>query len=155
MPTAPHFTSDQAPYGSLANLRIDPGTSGNTAAAARRDAYYHRLIAEGDTLWARAHSYREISDMHRRAAMSLGIEREWAYVPVHLQECPACGEKVKAGVAVCKHCHAILDAEKAAQHGLSIATASPVQPKNAIAPRTAASAPPSAAAGDRTRDTSS
>jgi len=88
------------------------------AATARRDAYYHRLIGEGDTMWARGHSFREISDLHRRAAMALGIEREWAYVPMRMSECPACGEKVKTGVAVCKHCHAILDAEKAAQHGL-------------------------------------
>lgn len=88
------------------------------AATARRDAYYHRLIGEGDTMWARGHSFREISDLHRRAAMALGVEREWAYVPMRMSECPACGEKVKTGVAVCKHCHAILDAEKAAQHGL-------------------------------------
>jgi len=88
------------------------------AATARRDTYYHRLIGEGDTLWARGHSFREISDLHRRAAMALGVEREWAYVPVRMSECPACGERVKTGVAVCKHCHAILDAEKAAQHGL-------------------------------------
>jgi hypothetical protein len=92
------------------------------AAAARRDAYYHRLIAEGDTMWARGHSYREISDMHRRAAISLGVEREWAYVPVKMSDCPACGEKVKSGVAVCKHCRAILDAEKAAKHGLGPAS---------------------------------
>jgi len=87
-------------------------------AAARRDGYYHRLIAEGDTLWARGHSFREISDMHRRAALALGLEREWAYVPMRLMDCPACGEKLKPGVAVCKHCGAILDREKAAQHGL-------------------------------------
>lgn len=89
------------------------------AATARRDSYYHRLIAEGDTLWARGHSFREISDMHRRAAIALGVEREWAYVPTRTSECPACGEKIKQGVAVCKHCHAILDPEKAAKHGLS------------------------------------
>ena len=78
------------------------------AATERRDTYYHRLIGEGDTLWARGHSFREISDLHRRAAMTLGVEREWAYVPVRMSECPACGEKVKTGVAICKHCHAIL-----------------------------------------------
>ena len=87
-------------------------------AAARRDAYYQRLITEGDTMWARGHSFREISDLHRRAAISLGVEREWAYVPMRMHECPACGEKVKPAVAVCKHCGAILDAEKAAKHGL-------------------------------------
>lgn len=90
------------------------------SATARRDAYYHRLIGEGDVMWARGHSYREISDMHRRAAIALGVEREWAYVPMKLSDCPACGEKVKTGVAVCKHCRAILDAEKAAQHGLGL-----------------------------------
>ena len=90
-----------------------------TVATERRDAYYHRLIGEGDTLWARGHSFREISDLHRRAAMTLGVEREWAYVPMRLSDCPACGEKVKSGVAVCRHCHAILDREKAAHHGLA------------------------------------
>ena len=84
----------------------------------RRDSYYLQLIGEGDTMWARGHSFREISDLHRRAAISLGIEREWAYVPTKTAECPACGEKVRPGVAVCKHCHAILDPEKAAKHGL-------------------------------------
>jgi hypothetical protein len=69
-------------------------------------------------LWARGHSFREISDLHRRAALALGVEREWAYVPMRMDECPACGEKVKAGVAVYKHCRAILDEEKAAKHGL-------------------------------------
>ena len=90
------------------------------AARERRDAFYHRLIGEGDTMWARGHSFREISDLHRRAAIGLGVEREWAYVPMRLNDCPACGEKVKQGVAVCKHCGAILDAEKAAKHGLGL-----------------------------------
>ena len=92
------------------------------AASARRDTFYLRLVTEADVMWARGHSYREISDLHRRAALALGMEREWAYVPVRLVDCPACGEKVKPGVAVCKHCHAILDASKAAQHGLGGST---------------------------------
>ena len=89
------------------------------AANRRREAYYHRLIVEGDTMWARGHSFREISDLHRRAAIAMGAERDWAFVPARMAECPACGERVKAGVAVCKHCHAILDKDKAEQHGLS------------------------------------
>jgi transcription initiation factor TFIIIB Brf1 subunit/transcription initiation factor TFIIB len=56
--------------------------------------------------------------MHRRAAISLNMEREWAYIPQRMVDCPACGEKVKPGVAVCRHCGAVLDAEKAAKHGL-------------------------------------
>jgi zinc ribbon protein len=93
------------------------------SATTRRDAYYHQLVAEGDTMWARGHSFREISDLHRRAAIALGVEREWAYVPTRFADCPACGEKVKPGVAVCKHCGAILDAEKAAKHGLGSGSA--------------------------------
>ena len=96
------------------------------AAAARRDAFYHRLVQDGDTLWARGHSFREISDLHRRAAIALGIEREWAYVPTRMKECPACGEKVKEGVAVCRHCRAILNEEKAAKHGLGSPWPQPV-----------------------------
>jgi hypothetical protein len=69
----------------------------------RRDAYYHQLISEGDTMWARGHSFREISDLHRRAVIALGVEREWAYVPTRFADCPACGKKVKPSVAVCKH----------------------------------------------------
>ena len=88
------------------------------AATQRRDAFYQRLVQDADTMWARGHSFREISDMHRRAAIALGAEREWAYVPLRLEDCPLCGEKVKAGVAVCKHCHGILDEEKAARHGI-------------------------------------
>ena len=103
-------------------------------AAARRDTFYQRLVADGDTMWARGHSFREISDLHRRAAISLGIEREWAYVPVRMVDCPACGEKVKPGVAVCKHCRAILNAEKAAQHGLGLATRSNAAPAEPTPP---------------------
>jgi hypothetical protein len=117
------------------------------AATERRDTYYHRLIGEGDTLWARGHSFREISDLHRRAAMALGVEREWAYVPMRMSECPACGEKVKMGVAVCRHCHAILDAEKAAQHGLGVRAANPEPRGN--------SEPPAAAPGPATRSSDS
>lgn len=106
------------------------------AARERRDAFYHQLVADGDTMWARGHSFREISDLHRRAAIALGIEREWAYVPARMEECPACGEKVKPQVAVCRHCHAILDREKAVRHGLGSATAVP--PASGAAPAHAA-----------------
>lgn len=101
-----------------------PSSDELAAAGTRRETYYHRLVSDGDTMWARGHSFREISDLHRRAAISLGIEREWAYVPARMAECPACGERVKVDVAVCKHCGAILDAEKAAKHGLGLGAAS-------------------------------
>lgn len=86
------------------------------AARDGRDAWYRQLITEADEMWARGHSYREISDMHRRAVSAMKMEREWAYVPQRSVECPACGEQVRAGVAICKHCNATLDAERAAKY---------------------------------------
>jgi zinc-ribbon domain len=100
-----------------------PTTEELATASARRDGFYQRLITEGDTRWARGHSFREISDLYRRAAIGLGVEHEWAYVPMRMHECPACGEKVKIGAAVCKHCGAILDEDKAAKHGLDAGAA--------------------------------
>lgn len=94
------------------------------AGQTRRQDWYQQLVSEADTMWARGHSYREISDMHRRAALSLWIDREWAFVPQKMIECPACGENLKPHVAVCKHCGAVLDAEKAAKHGLGAAAKS-------------------------------
>jgi hypothetical protein len=100
-----------------------PSSEELASASARRDGFYQRLITEGDTMWARGHYFPEISDLHRRAAIGLGVEREWAYVPMRMNECPACGEKVKIGVAVCRHCNAILDEERAAKHGLGAGAA--------------------------------
>lgn len=121
-----------------------PTTEELGRARARRDSFYHRLIFEADTMWARGHSFREISDMHRRAAIVLGVEREWAYVPIQMADCPACGEKVKPGVAVCRHCGAILDEEKAARHGLTkapVATGNSTILKNVAGPASAAPRP--------------
>lgn len=92
-------------------------------AIARRDDWYKDLVFQGDQMWARSHNYREISDQHRRAAMALGLAREWAYTPQKLKDCDVCGEKVKPNVAMCKHCGAILDVEKAASHGVNRHTA--------------------------------
>ena len=59
-------------------------------------------MTDGDTIWARGHSFREISDFHRRAAIALGIEQECAYLPVKMSDPRACREKAKPGAAVCK-----------------------------------------------------
>lgn len=95
-----------------------PGDEELSRARAHRDSWYKQLVAEADEMWARGHSYREISDMHRRAVTAMGLEREWAYVPQRQMDCPACGEKLKPGVALCRHCGAILDADRAARYGL-------------------------------------
>jgi hypothetical protein len=80
--------------------------------------FYAQLVVAADGEWERAHNHLLISDLHRRAARFLGIEKEWAYDPKPLVDCPACGAKIKPEVAVCRECHAILDREKALRFGL-------------------------------------
>jgi hypothetical protein len=115
---AADLIQDLEPHGIFVCAGARPTETELATAHARRVEWYQQLIAEADTMWARGHSYREISDMHRRAAIALGVERDWAFVARKMIECPACGEPLKPQVAVCKHCKAILDPEKAAKHGL-------------------------------------
>ncbi len=116
---AADLVQDLANHGVFVCAGARPTDEELARAAALRDSWYQRLVFEGDQMWARSHNYREISDMHRRAAIALGLEREWAYVPTKMVDCPVCGEKVKPGVALCRHCGAILDAAKAARHGVA------------------------------------
>ena len=89
------------------------------AARENLDQFYRALVAAADREWERSHSYLFINDLQRRAAASLGLEKEWyTTTPGPAAECPGCGERVKPGVAVCRVCHAILDREKALALGL-------------------------------------
>lgn len=88
----------------------------------RLATFYRRLVAGADREWERSHSYLFINDVERRAAHYLGLEKEWFYQARETVECPACGEKIKPGVAVCKTCRAILDPTKAANLGLAPAS---------------------------------
>lgn len=89
-------------------------------AEARRklEEFYTRIVLLADREWERSHDYTMITDVQRRAAHWLGVEKDWAYDPKPMAECPACGERVKLGAAVCRACGAVLDREKAAQFGL-------------------------------------
>jgi len=89
------------------------------AARAQLVAFYTRLVFVADQEWERAHNYLFITDVQRRAAHWLHVEKEWAYAPKPMADCPACGEKVRQGVAVCRACGAVLDRAKAAQFGLA------------------------------------
>lgn len=82
------------------------------------DEFYRSLVASADREWERSHSYLFIHDLQRRAAARLGLEKEWHYQARETEECPGCGERVKAGVAVCKSCHAVLNRDKALALGL-------------------------------------
>ncbi|MGB6900059.1 MAG: hypothetical protein WBE12_15790 [Candidatus Acidiferrum sp.] len=94
-------------------------TEGELADARRRlEEFQRRLVAAADLEWERTRNPMFITDLERRAARQLGLEKPWLYDSRPLAECPVCAEKIKHGVAVCKSCGAILDREKAAQYGL-------------------------------------
>jgi hypothetical protein len=96
-------------------------TEAELAEARRRLAEFQRkLVAAADLEWERTKNPMFITDLERRAARQLGLEKPWLYDPKPLADCPVCAEKIKPGVAVCKSCGAILDKEKAAQYGLGV-----------------------------------
>lgn len=85
------------------------------------EGFHLRLVEMADLEWERSHNPMFITDLERRAARELRLDKPWLYDPKPATECPACGEKIKAGVAVCRACGAILDREKAARFGLGMA----------------------------------
>jgi hypothetical protein len=94
-------------------------TEGEFAEARRRlEEFQRRLVAAADLEWERTKNPMFITDLERRAARQLGLEKPWLYDARPLADCPVCAEKIKHGVAVCRSCGAILDREKAAQYGL-------------------------------------
>ena len=94
-------------------------TEAELADARRRlEEFQRRLVNAADLEWERTKNPMFITDLERRAARQLGLEKPWLYDPKPMAECPVCAEKIKHGVAVCRSCGAILDREKAAQYGL-------------------------------------
>src|SRR5712672_1802885 len=89
-------------------------------AEARRllEVFQRRLVASAYHESERTKNPMFITDLERRAARQLGLEKPWLYDARPLADCPVCAEKIKHGVAVCRSCGAILDREKAALYGL-------------------------------------
>jgi len=98
----------------------DSPTEAELADARRRlREFQEKLVAAADLEWERSHNPMFITDLERRAARQLGLEKPWLYDPKPTIECPVCAERIKPGVAVCRACGAILDREKAARFGLA------------------------------------
>lgn len=88
-------------------------------AQARQDSFYLQQIQQADLTYSRApHRPDSITDVQRRGARALGIDRPWLVKLAAMSECPACGGTVKAGAAVCRYCGTIMDEEKAAKFGI-------------------------------------
>src|SRR6202050_4988995 len=66
---AADLIQDLEPHGIFVSAGARPSEDEISVAQTTRLEWYQQLVAEADTMWARGHSYREISDMHRRAAL--------------------------------------------------------------------------------------
>lgn len=71
---------------------------------------YDQLIAEADAHYAN-HKPDDIHDMHRMACRARKQSRQWLNAGTDQESCPACGETVKANIARCPHCTAVLNEE--------------------------------------------
>src|SRR5208282_5368242 len=97
----------------------EPTEAELTEAQMKLESFQRRLVEMADLEWERSHNPMFITDLERRAARELKLDKPWLYDPKPQAECPACGERIKAGVAVCRSCRAILNREKAAEFGLA------------------------------------
>ena len=125
--------ADLRRYGAFLCAGDAPTDEELSEAAARRHAFFTEQVAQADALYARAPNRPEmISDVQRRAARHLGLDRPWLVKIAPMQECPVCGDPVKVGVALCRHCGAVLDESKAARYGVA-ATRARVAPAPHVA----------------------
>jgi len=118
-------------HGVFVAAGLEPTQAELADARRKLDEFQRRLVATADLEWERSHNPMFITDLDRRAARELRLEKPWLYDPKPATECPACAERIKPGVAVCKSCGAILDKQKAAQFGLGVdaSTQSASQPR--------------------------
>lgn len=78
--------------------------------------WFNRLVTAADDEWTKNKNSRVITDRMRVAARTLGLTREWLHKPtaesLNVMDCPACGSTISSTVAICKHCHTIVNVEK-------------------------------------------
>lgn len=77
--------------------------------------YWYRV---GNEEWARRRRYEDIDTNSLEAAEALGENPPWLTRVTEKNVCPGCGTSVKAAIAKCGECGAILDAEKAFNLGM-------------------------------------
>jgi len=105
--------------GAFVPLGDEPTAEEISTAHATRRSYLEKCVRDGDSEYSRSGRVDDIPGEWKRAAAELNVDRDWAFrAPAPTMECPVCAEVLRAGVAICKSCGAVLDKEKAAQYGL-------------------------------------
>lgn len=109
---------DSSFFGVFVCAGTEPTQKELTEAHKRLDHYFMQCIAAADTQWSANPRHDLISGVAKRGARYLKLEREWLSNYTPTMECPACGSRIKPGVAICRGCGAILDRKRAEQFGL-------------------------------------
>jgi hypothetical protein len=99
----------------------EPTAEELTNANERLRKYFSLCVAAADSQWSANPRHDLISGVAKRGARWLKLNSEdhgWMSNFQVMADCPACGTRIKPGVALCRSCGAILDPEKAAQFGI-------------------------------------
>jgi hypothetical protein len=106
------------------------------AAKAKLTQTMVELVAQADKIAMQGPlEAKNIGEHHRKAAKFLNQKRDWSEVSGQLDQCPACFESINPGSAVCKHCEAVLDDDRARKFRLgpyrTVAVVPTVEPEAA------------------------
>lgn len=78
--------------------------------ARRQRNWFDRLVRHADDEWNRNHQYKTISDIHRAAAKSLGLDKEWSrsHAEASMSKCPACLSLIDPDAMICLNCKTVV-----------------------------------------------
>lgn len=84
------------------------------SAQKKQRQWFLNLVGEADGWWNQYHNHKMISDLHRKAAKYLNLEREWNIEGTveSSTDCPACTKIIPIRAVVCPHCRVILKPEE-------------------------------------------
>lgn len=116
IPTKHEFTTNLEWKGVFMSMSPEPSDAEIEKAKAKRREWLMFFVEDGDRRSLNGDGENGtggIGRNHRNACHELKLKRAWANPVIPQEECPACGSAIKAGIAVCPHCTAIVDEARA------------------------------------------
>lgn len=128
---SPSCDKDQPTVGAGHNLYLwgvfwtwnNPPTKAEIERARKRtEAHCNQIVEQGNMLHVSAQDSRysgeRVGPLHHAAATYLGIETDWHRQHIAKTPCIACGEPINPKAALCNHCGAVIDWDRAVRSGL-------------------------------------
>lgn len=117
-------------HGVFITTNEEPTKAEIEAAENKRKQYLVQLVADADQKFMRG-QLALIDAPERAAAHELNLKKSWADKPTAMDTCPACGNQIVPGVAICANCKAVLN-ESAARKFFPERFAQPEPEKPAV-----------------------